>query len=727
MAYQHSVEQLKERFAQQTRARIPFNPVDGVDITGANVERLKVGMETFGWSDYRFVTKEQARDNNWSIKKDSDSVRVTIRNADNGSLAEKTLFNAQDVRGMPTLDEMLDMSEVDMRKMRGEPLQAPASKVQPQASIAGPAPEIPEVDGAASAGTEVEDEIVIGPALQPEKLVSIDSGPNTPSSELPVEKAVRDLFLDAPVGMDRLQSPLGQEVPSELLEQQVKPAREQPTVTGFAVMAPYWLDGLHNHEGVELAKQVNRLIEARRLAEDKAAIATLLNSYPDRRRLGLDIVSRSNYLNDPHHKANVSQPVQLLGGELVRDKEGAYRPKAGGAAVVQDKGTSLVLKTKTEHAYRGAMELALAKGWKAIELKGKPKMLAQAWVEAQMMGLEVVNYTPTEKDREQLAQRMAETAKKRETAAARAEQLVPETVEVRPVVDAAGKEVMATMTYTVARADLPPMEFDSPKGAAKAYLESITADEPVVTRTVTRVDGVVRADVIAGVATMSKGRAGKSGSARPGISTDVVDHEFEAALSEAKQEQGAVQAVDGVGQEKFDLEKGGRLVAHGPAPYDHNPNNKLNYYATLEGADGQTKKVWGKDLERSIADAGAQLGDKISLAENERKSVEVEENGRWKTAHFVSWKTTVLSRAPEVEQVASASNTPGSGLYIGPIVHAENGRVAQKTGRDPNKLVWHDVSKLQGKVPAVGDHAEISYAMGVGHVKEREHAQELVR
>lgn len=727
MAEQPNVEQLKERFAQQARAHIPFNPVDGVDITGANVERLKVGMETFGWSDHRFVTKAQARDNNWSIKKGAESVRVTMRNAGNGSLAEKTLFNAQDVRGMPSLDEMLAMSEVAMRKMRGEALQTPTPEVQPQAPIAGPEPEVTEVDGAASADTEVEEDVVIGPALQPEKVVSIDSDAYVPESQLPEEKAVRDLFLDAPVGIDTLQFPLGQEVPSELREQPMASTPEQPIEPGFAVMAPYWLDGLHNHEGVELAKQVNRLIEARRLAQDKAAIATLLNSYPDRRRLGLDIVSRSHYLNDPHLKANVSQPVQLVGGELVRDKEGAYRPKAGGAAVVQDKGTSLVLKNKTEQAYRGAMELALAKGWKAIELKGKPKMLAQAWVEAQMMGLEVVNYTPTEKDREQLAQRMAEAAKKREAAAARAEQLVPETVEVRPVVDAAGKEVMATMTYTVARAGSPPMEFDSPKDAAKAYIESASADEPVVTRTVTRVDGVVRTDVIAGVVNMSRESSGKAGSARPGISTNVVDHEFEAALAEAKQEHGAVQAADGVGQEKFDLERGGRLVAHGSAPYDHNPKNKDNYYATLESADGQTRTVWGKGLERSIADAAAQPGDMISLTETGRKPVEVEEAGEWKTAHLVSWKTTVLSRAVEVEQAASAVDAPSSGLYIGPIVRAEEGRVAQKTGRDPNKLIWHDVSKLQGKVPAVGEHAEISYAMGVGQVKGRDRGQELAR
>lgn len=82
------------------------------------------------------------------------------------------------------------------------------------------------------------------------------------------------------------------------------------------------------------------------------------------------------------------------------------------------------------------------------------------------------------------------------------------------------------------------------------------------------------------------------------------------------------------------------------------------------------------------------------------------------------------AKVPAQEQAAPALS---SGLHIGPIVRAEEGRIAQKTGRDPDKLVWHDVSKLQGKVPAVGEHAEISYAMNVGHVKGRERAQELAR
>lgn len=701
MADKSKVEKLKERFAQQARAGIPFNPLDGVEITGANVERLKVGMETFGWKDYRYVTAEQARANGWTIPAKANSVRITTRNTANGSVGETTLYNASNVRGMPSLEAMLAMDDEAMLKMRGEAVEV---------GEPGPQQDVSESDAGttAPAGDEIEDDVVIGPARVPEQTVALPQ-----DAEL---QGATDLFLGEPVG--DLDSSVPQAMTDVVDHPNAKPAQELPAEpiveAEFAVMAPYWLDGLHNYEGIELAKQVNQLIEAERLAKNKAAIAILLNSYPDSRNLGVDIVPRSKYLTDPHRKANVAEPLQLLGGDLVRDKEGAYRPKAGGLAVLQDKGTSLVLKNKTEQAYRGAMELALAKGWKAIELKGKPKMLAQAWLEAQMMGLEVVNYTPNEQDREKLAQRMAEEVKRREAAAARAEALTPETVEVRPVVDATGREVLATVKYTVARTATPTEQ--SNLASTPALAEPF--EEPVVTRTVTRVDGVViRDDVVAGM-TPSQG-INREGLSPPTVAASLIDHEVDAAMDEVRAEQAAT----------VDLTKGARLVAHGAAPYDHNPKNKASYYATVESESGQSKTVWGKDLERSLSEAGARPGDIVSLIEGGREPVEVEfeeQDGTkgWKTAHRVNWNTAVLSRAAEIAQ-GPAVDVASSGLFLGPIVRAEEGRIAQKAGRDPNKLIWHDVSKLQGKVPGIGEWAEINYSRGVGQVKEQQPAQEL--
>lgn len=707
MADKSKIEQLKERFAQRARAGIPFNPVDGADITGANVERLKVGMETFGWKDYRFVTEEQARTNGWTIRAKASSVRITTRDPSNGSAADKTLYNASSVRGMPSLEEMLTMTEDAMRKMRGEEVEVAASvEKQDRAER--------DADAAEASGGEVEDDMVIGPVRLPEQKVAPGRDGNP--------QDVNDLFLGEPVG--ELDAPASQwatvgEADRPNSEKAAEPAAE----SDFAVMAPYWLDRLHNYEGLQLAERLNRLIEAEKLGKDKASIGALLNSYPESRRLGLDIVPRSKYLNDPARKANVGEPALLLGGELVRDKEGAYRPKAGGLAVMQDQGTSLVLKNKSEQAYRGAMELAKVKGWTAIELKGKPKMLAQAWLEAKMMNLEVVNYTPTEQDREKLAQRMAEEDKKREAAAAKAEAPAPEQVEVRPVVDAAGKQVMATVAYRVEPTGAAPQQIDASKDAVDDSQAEVPFVEPVVMRTVTRVDSLVRDDVVAGFAKTQASEQG--GQLQPEVTASVVDHEVSVALDEVKSEQSTL----------ANLEKGARLVAHGPAPYDHNPKNKASYYVTVETEGGQSTTVWGKDLERSLSEAGAVPGDTISLVEGAREPVQVkvdEPDGSktWKMTHRVTWSTAVLSRAAEVVHEgasAPAVNVASSGIFIGPIVRVEDGRVVQKAGRDPNKLIWHDVSKLQGKVPEVGEIAEIKYAKGVGRVKAPQRAQELAR
>ncbi|MFW6098654.1 MAG: LPD7 domain-containing protein [bacterium] len=701
MAGKSKFEQLKERFAQQARARIPFNPLDSKDITGANVDRLKAGMETFGWKDYRFVTADQARANGWTIAGKASSVRIQERDASNGSMSEKVLFNASNVRGMPSLEAMLAMSEEAMLKMRGEETEVAASVGTP----AGVAQDVPSTD---AGGSDVEDDIVIGPARVHEQQVAASLDAHSQDAK---DLAQGESGADLDNSVKESGTPVVAGQPN--LDQAAEPAVE----TDFAVMAPYWLDGLHNHEGIEMAEQINRLIAAEKLARNKAAIATLLHSYPDNRRFGLDIVPQSKYLNDPHRKANLAEPAHLLGGELIRDKEGAYRPKAGGMAVLQDKGSSLLLKNKSEEAYRGAMELALAKGWKAIELKGKPKMLAQAWLEAKMMGLEVVNFTPTEQDREKLAQRMAEEVRKREAAAARAEALAPENVEVRPVVDANGKQVMATVTYTVERTDTPAEELASSNGALSNALAAEPFEEPVVTRTVTRVEGVVRDDVVAGVAMAHAPEQGRQ--LQPEAVASVVDHEVNTALGEVKREQSAL----------VDLEKGAKLVAHGPAPYDHNPKNKASYFVTVENDSGQSRTVWGVDLPRSLSAAGAEPGDTISLVEGGREPVEVEVeepdgSKSFKMTHRVNWTTAVLSRAAEV---APAAEVASSGMFIGPVVRVEEGRIAQKAGRDPNKLIWHDVSKLQGKVPAVGEIAEINYAHGVGKIKEQALGQELGR
>jgi len=55
------------------------------------------------------------------------------------------------------------------------------------------------------------------------------------------------------------------------------------------------------------------------------------------------------------------------------------------------------------------------------------------------------------------------------------------------------------------------------------------------------------------------------------------------------------------------------LVAHGPAPYQNDPENSRSYFVTVKDAAGAEKTSWGIDLERAIADSGVRIGDPVKL------------------------------------------------------------------------------------------------------------------
>lgn len=57
----------------------------------------------------------------------------------------------------------------------------------------------------------------------------------------------------------------------------------------------------------------------------------------------------------------------------------------------------------------------------------------------------------------------------------------------------------------------------------------------------------------------------------------------------------------------------GRLVEHGAAPYEHDPQKSDSYFVTLENDKGEQRTLWGVDLERAMKEAGPEIGEKIGL------------------------------------------------------------------------------------------------------------------
>lgn len=584
-----------ERFSQLVRAGLPFNPISGQEIQGGNLVRLQRGMQVLGYTDPRFLTEEQALANGWSVKPNSMKLQIVLRDQANGDSATVAVLNAQSIEGIPSIDAMLAMSGRELSQMAepapdiGEPedmVMMPARGLQrsPESQSVIESARLSSLDErnyqvietnfnklveVPQDGLSIEEAAAIVPAdiAALRGIVDIHErhfAADMIGSNMDKYRSYRDLIeLHAPDLVSEIDAATAENqrridakderkriavVGPEVAPQPSVPLQPIAPLVGsgaaasiggqqgpgeYAVLAPYWRDGLHNVEGLKLAEELNKVIKAGNMAHDMNAIERLLSAHTNAMPLGLEIVTQEKFRDDFHMKVNAAQPRTLLDGALIRDKHGSYRPAAGGQPVLEDKGDSVTLKSRDKDGYRAAMELALAKGWTAIELKGKPAMLAEAWLEAKLKGLDVVNYAPNAKDLANYADRLAqETAVKAQSQQSGAEQ-TPEMVEIRPFVDADGLQREAKITYTLERQGVPPQTFDKAKDAAHAFAKADIASMPTVLRTVTRIgNDVVRPDTIAGINVQPGQAASKYVDGK-------LDREFAEAVVEINEEENA--------------------------------------------------------------------------------------------------------------------------------------------------------------------------------------------
>lgn len=81
---------------------------------------------------------------------------------------------------------------------------------------------------------------------------------------------------------------------------------------------------------------------------------------------------------------------------------------------------------------------------------------------------------------------------------------------------------------------------------------------------------------------------------------------------------------------------GGRLVAHGRAPFENQPGKRESYFVTLADEKGERRTVWGVDLERVMKDAAPEIGDRIALEVTGQEAVTLPDGT---TAHRNTWAT----------------------------------------------------------------------------------------
>jgi Ti-type conjugative transfer relaxase TraA len=89
------------------------------------------------------------------------------------------------------------------------------------------------------------------------------------------------------------------------------------------------------------------------------------------------------------------------------------------------------------------------------------------------------------------------------------------------------------------------------------------------------------------------------------------------------------------GRDEFTNRHAGRLVEHGKAPYEHDPQNRGSYYVTLQTDAGSKRTIWGVDLERAMLETAPKIGDRIGLEHRGSETVRLPDG---RTAERHSWR-----------------------------------------------------------------------------------------
>ncbi|MDB5935900.1 MAG: putative traO protein [Massilia sp.] len=238
----------------------------------------------------------------------------------------------------------------------------------------------------------------------------------------------------------------------------------------------------------------------------------------------------------------------------------------------EDKGKRLATDHNDPLVARSMVELAQAKKWGSIKVGGTEEFKREVWLTASLRGIDVQGYDPREVDIARLAELRGELMPKRQNTIER------------------GLDRERPETATPA----------DPKPARPA---PSAADRNVEDR-----DDIYR--------NLTKQQR---------IAVDTL----RAILTERGDSSKAVEMAVDLASQRFQQQRVyvGRLLAHGRAPYDNQPGEKMNYFVKLKTVSGE-QTIWGVDLERGVAAAGIQPGEDLSLVYRGRKRVTVLANER---------------------------------------------------------------------------------------------------
>ncbi|MCZ7497260.1 Ti-type conjugative transfer relaxase TraA [Agrobacterium tumefaciens] len=190
-----------------------------------------------------------------------------------------------------------------------------------------------------------------------------------------------------------------------------------------------------------------------------------------------------------------------------------------------------------------------------------------------------------------------------------------------------------------------------------------------------------------------------------------------------------------VGMEEFTNRRGGILVDHGAAPYEHKPGNRDSYCVTLEHGDGQQRTIWGVDLARAIDEAEPEIGDRIGLEHKGSETVRLPDGT---TAERNSWKVVPIKELA-MDRLKERLARDGSkettldyeraSSYRAALRFAEARglhlmKVARTISRD--RLAW-TVRQKQRLADLAARLAAIGTAIGLAHSSDKKFVPNIVK
>lgn len=247
-------------------------------------------------------------------------------------------------------------------------------------------------------------------------------------------------------------------------------------------------------------------------------------------------------------------------------------------------------KIATEHddpvVALSMVQLAQAKGWQTLTVKGTEEFKREAWLQASLKKMDVRGFRPRDVDLQKLAELQKELG-------ANPRPLSNEIERIR------GR--MSKAQVSTPRAD--KLEPPDRTGVVDEQRRTLSESQRLVLDTIQTV------------------------------------------LRKRGDSDRAVAMATSIAAERFQNNRVyvGKVLEHGPAPYENKQGNELSYFVKLETPTGP-RDIWGVDVKRAISESGVTVGDEVAIANQGKQQVTVKVKQRDDAGKIVGANSIVTNR-----------------------------------------------------------------------------------